>query len=127
MTGTSKSENEKAKSPADLAANTISNQWYNNEIMDFPASDYGKASPSMTNFDKWGHASQVIWKSSTEVGCATYYCQNGTPMFPGDGSMQMSGWYTVCNYKSAGNMGGAYGTNVLPSLGKAVVKPTVPK
>ena len=120
MTGTS-SSTESAKDASVLVTGVISNMWYNGEVNDFPASEYGKASPDMSNFSAWGHFSQVVWKSTTEVGCATQYCKTGTDMFPS----KTSGWYTVCNYKGAGNMGGAYGENILKSLGKATVSPTM--
>ena len=121
MTGTSAST-ESAKDPSVLVSGVISNMWYNGELNLFPASEYGKSNPDMSNFSGWGHFSQVVWKGTTQVGCATHYCKTGTPMFPS----RTSGWYTVCNYKQAGNMGGAYGTNVLKPLGKAVVKPVMP-
>lgn len=121
MTGTSAS-GEKDKDPSVLVSGVVSNMWYNGELGLFPTSEYGEANPDMSNFSGWGHFSQVVWKGTTQVGCATVYCATGTPMFPS----RTSGWYTVCNYKQAGNMGGAYGTNVLKPLGKAVVKPVMP-
>ncbi|KAK3337792.1 CAP domain-containing protein [Cercophora scortea] len=89
--------------------------WYNNELDLWPANDYGKDNPDMSNFEGWGHFSQLVWKSTQQVGCASQYCPPGT-MNP-----TMGAWYTVCNYFPAGNMGGAYGKNVLPPLGQATV------
>lgn len=48
-----------------------------------------------------GHFTQVVWKSTTELGCATLEC---------DG---LDLW--VCNYAPAGNVRGGYQANVSPS------------
>jgi hypothetical protein len=114
-------------------ARAASNGWYNNELGLFPAGDYGKASPDMSNFSDWGHFSQLVWKGSKKVGCATKFCPAGTLSSYGS-------WYTVCNYYPAGmfsthllfcasanrprlgNMGGAYAGNVLPPQGQATVR-----
>ncbi|KAK3937603.1 putative scp-like extracellular protein [Diplogelasinospora grovesii] len=103
-----------------LGANTAMAQaatdmWYNGEVTKWPAADYGKPNPDFTNFEQWGHFSQLVWKSSQQVGCASQYCPPGT-MAPGMGS-----WFTVCNYYPPGNMGGEYGDNVLPPLGEPTV------
>lgn len=108
--GTSASQNASI-----FAARAITNAWYNGEINDFLSSYYGEATPDMSNFEAWGHYSQVVWKASNSVGCASQYCASGT-IFSG-----LASWYTVCNYKSAGNVGGSYGTNIGKPLGKATV------
>lgn len=95
----------------------ISDQWYNGEVNLYLPSYYGKPTPDMTNFEAWGHFSQLVWKSSTGVGCATQLCPAGT-IFP-----SYQSYYTVCNYQGAGNVGGLYGANVLPSLGEATYSP----
>lgn len=52
-----------------------------------------------------GHFTQMVWKSTRQLGCATVKCGEG----------QYSGWtYTVCNYKPAGNAMGEFEKNVLP-------------
>lgn len=57
---------------------------------------YGLANPpSGTNLDSWGHYTQLIWKSSTKVGCYTAKCPAGTVL-------SMQSWYTVCNYSPPG-------------------------
>lgn len=121
-------------------ARAASNGWYNNELGLFPSGDYGKASPDMSNFEKWGHYSQLVWKGTQKVGCATKFCAPGT-------MSSFGSWYTVCNYypagmflwhvvllvppliftPSPGNMGGAYAANVLPPQGEATVKAAEPK
>ena len=109
--------------------------WYNGEVNSWPAGDYGKDNPDMTNFEGWGHFSQVVWVGSETVGCASQYCDPGT-IYDKMGSV-----LTVCNYgpsgrfyslpraegkehankKPTGNMGGGYGKNVLPPLGQSTV------
>jgi len=106
------SSNAKSMSAAKAGAQAITNMWYNGELNKFPHSSYGKSSPDMSGFEKWGHFSQVVWSGSTQIGCATQYCPPGT-MMGGMGS-----WYTVCDYYPAGNMGGAYGSNVHPPQGQ---------
>lgn len=98
-----------------LAAQAITDMWYNSEIDAYPSDGYNQANPDMSNFENWGHYSQVVWAASTECGCATQFCPAGTIV---DG---MDSWFTVCNYSPAGNVGGAYGQNVHPPQGKAPV------
>ncbi|KAL2126061.1 hypothetical protein VTI74DRAFT_1836 [Chaetomium olivicolor] len=109
----SSAQSAQSMDPSILVARAASNGWYNNELNLFPSGDYGKASPDMSNFSKWGHFSQVVWAGTKKVGCATVFCPAGTM------SASMGSWYTVCNYYPAGNMGGAYGENVKPPLGQA--------
>ncbi|KAJ5147368.1 hypothetical protein N7526_000720 [Penicillium atrosanguineum] len=69
----------------------------------------------MTDFEKWGHFSQIIWKGTTHVGCATVVC-DGLGNVDSSSSLP----FTVCNYSPAGNYAGEYGDNVLAPLGDAV-------
>ncbi|KJR86124.1 SCP-like extracellular protein [Sporothrix schenckii 1099-18] len=98
-----------------VVAQAITDMWYNGEVSQFPADGYGESNPDMSNFEAWGHFSQVVWVDTTEIGCASQYCPAGT-IYSG-----MDSWFTVCDYRAEGNMGGGYGTNVLPSLGEATV------
>lgn len=50
----------------------------------------------MTNFDSWGHFTQMVWSDSTSVGCSVQYCQTGTIY------SSMPAWFTVCNYGHEG-------------------------
>lgn len=70
--------------------------WYNGEIGLFDFDWYGLASPDMSNFEGWGHYTQVVWAATTKVGCASQYCPAGG-LFS-----TMGGWFTVCNYDPAG-------------------------
>lgn len=74
----------------------ISNMFYNNEL---PAFDglYGIADPSDDNFAAWGHFSQLVWKDTSSVGCATIDC-SGPGLTEGGGAS----WFTVCNYAKPG-------------------------
>jgi hypothetical protein len=91
----------------------ITNLMYNDEMMYF-AELYGTASPDMSNFDAWGHFSQIVWKGTEEVGCATVVC----PSLGNAGGSNVP--FTVCNYSPAGNYDGEYAANVLAPQGAAI-------
>ena len=75
----------------------ISDQFYNGEINYF-GDMYGEANPSMSDFEKWGHFTQVVWNASTKVGCATQYCSGGVSGVGPD----VPPYLTFCNYGSPG-------------------------
>ncbi|KAK2600785.1 hypothetical protein N8I77_010293 [Diaporthe amygdali] len=102
-----------------VMAQAITDMWYNGELNLYPSSAYGQANPDFTNFEAWGHYSQIVWVGSQQVGCAAQYCAPGT-MNP-----TMGAWYSVCNYYPAGNVNGAYGKNVLPPTNQATVNVNV--
>jgi hypothetical protein len=93
-------QNIAAGSPPDQISSVITNLFYNNEEPNF-AGLYGQATPSNINdeaaFDGWGHFTQVVWKGTTSVGCATVQC----PTLQNTGS-DVAPYFTVCNYKPAG-------------------------
>jgi hypothetical protein len=82
---------------AQIVAQSTSNMWYSGEVNLFLPSYYGKATPDMSNFSGWGHFSQVVWKGTQQVGCASQFCKAGT-------LSSLAGWYTVCNYFPAGKL-----------------------
>ncbi|KAI5922258.1 CAP domain-containing protein [Camillea tinctor] len=90
----------------------ITNFWYDGELGKFSDDFYGLATPDMSDFDSWGHLTQLIWDGSKEVGCAVKLCAAGTM------SSEMPAWFMVCNYSPPGNVGGAYAQNVKKPLGK---------
>lgn len=112
----------------------ISDLFYNSEAPAFNGL-YGQAQPSYSNFGAWGHFSQIVWKSTTRVGCATYACPGGLANV----GPSVPKYFTVCNYKSpgksptlvpeeetntdtlTGNYGGQYADNVGRPLGKPTV------
>ena len=115
---------------AEALQRAITGLWYNDEFDWYPS--FG-ANPDMTNFEKWGHLSQIVWSSTTTIGCAISFCE------PGQLASGMRGWFAVCNYGPAGkcddaprvppvltplllgNVPGAYATNVKAPKGNAVV------
>lgn len=50
-----------------------------------------------------GHFSQLVWKSTTSVGCGRSAC---------DGRGGVPGWLVVCEYWPAGNVEGEFGEEV---------------
>lgn len=86
----------------DVAAVT-SGMWYNGELGAFPEQAYNMANPPETSTDT-GHLTQIIWKTTTSVGCFTKFC----------GEMAGGAYYTVCNYGPAGNVIDNYKGNIFP-------------
>jgi len=78
------------------AAQAISDMWYYSEVNLYPQSAYGRSNPDMGGFHDWGHYTQVVWKNTVEVGCASKLCPAGTIVGG------MASWYTVCNYHPPG-------------------------
>jgi len=104
-------------------ASVITDMFYNGEEPIFAADGcYGEANPDMSNFDSWGHFTQVVWKDTTTVACYTtdeddcskLYDSNGNPL-----ASDIPAYFTVCNYKSPGNFAGEYADNVGKPLGQA--------
>jgi uncharacterized protein YkwD len=59
------------------------------------AADYDYATNSCSNV--CGHYTQIVWRSSTEVGCAVASCTQNSPFGSGAWS------FVVCDYDPAGN------------------------
>ncbi|CCC67493.1 hypothetical protein NCAS_0A09350 [Naumovozyma castellii] len=70
--------------------------WYN-EI-----SEYDYSNPGFS--ESTGHFTQLVWKDTSQVGCAIKSCNNAW------------GTYLICSYNSAGNFDGEYEANVLPLI-----------
>lgn len=83
---------------ADNITAIITNLFYNGEVNWYDGL-YGQASPSMANFEHWGHFSQIVWKGTTQVGCYTQDCSSKGLANTGG---NVSPYFTVCNYKSPG-------------------------
>lgn len=78
----------------EMAAGAITNQWYNGEVTKW--NYYGLDNPpSGANLLDWGHFTQVVWKDTTKIGCATVQCPAGSVL-------SLDAWYTVCNYDPPG-------------------------
>ena len=69
---------------------------------------------NMDNFHEWGHFSQMVWKGTSEVGCATVDCSSKGLANTGG---NVAAHFTVCNYKSQGNMELEYALNVVRPRG----------
>ncbi|KAJ5135642.1 uncharacterized protein N7515_004920 [Penicillium bovifimosum] len=91
---------------AQVGEDIISKMMYKDEEPHFQ-NLYGQATPDMSNFDAWGHFTQIVWKQTKEVGCFTYTC----PDLANTGAKNSP--FTVCNYMPAGNYAGEYADNVV--------------
>jgi hypothetical protein len=54
-----------------------------------------------TNYLRFGHYTQMVWRGTTQIGCATAITQEGVP--PGAVGETV---YLVCRYSPAGNQFG---------------------
>ncbi|KAK5120070.1 hypothetical protein LTR85_006551 [Meristemomyces frigidus] len=97
---------------AGVEANNISaiitDLFYNGEVGWYDGL-YGEEQPDMTNFEHWGHFSQIVWKATTKIGCATQDC---TSQGLSNVGSDVAPYFTVCNYESPGNYANEYGDNV---------------
>ncbi|WWC73563.1 uncharacterized protein I206_107535 [Kwoniella pini CBS 10737] len=65
------------------------------------ASQYDPSNP------QYSHFTQVVWKATTEIGCAAVSCADGTIFDIGTESL-----YIMCEYNPPGNVIGQFGENV---------------
>lgn len=78
-----------------MLAKSITEQWYYGEVNNY-LPYYGQPSPDMNKFGSVGHFTQIVWKASTTVGCASQFCPKGTIW------ADYESWFTVCNYVAQG-------------------------
>ncbi|KAI6798418.1 hypothetical protein KC332_g16173 [Hortaea werneckii] len=100
---------------AENVSQVITDMFYNGEINLF-ADQYGKEQPDMTNFEGWGHFTQLVWKETTHVGCYTQTCDSLANV-----GSNVPPYFTVCNYKNAGNYANEYAANVGEPKGRNTV------
>lgn len=93
----------------------VNDMWYNSEYSIFPG--FNIANPDTSDFDLWGHFTQVVWKDTRSVGCWSAACDRH------DGASHQigSGFYTVCTYWPPANFPGEYAKEVGAPLGHAIV------
>jgi len=92
-----------------VVGDAVTNQWYYGEAANMP---YGQDSPATSGVPEYLHFSQVLWKSTTKVGCATVQCGAGT-------IFSYNSLYTVCNYAKTGNVLGSFASEVTKPIGLA--------
>jgi Cysteine-rich secretory protein family len=59
--------------------------------------------PDNTNYKLWGHYSQLVWSSTTSIGCGV---NPDVPVRDSKTEMIQTGWILVCRYLPAGNIHG---------------------
>ncbi|PNS15616.1 Repressed by EFG1 protein 1 [Sphaceloma murrayae] len=97
---------------------SISDLFYNGEVNAY-GNQYGRE-PDMNKAEAWGHMTQVVWKSTKAVGCATVDCSKrsgGLKNWPYN-----NGVFTVCNYSPPGNYVGEYKTQVGRPLNRKTIR-----
>ncbi|KAH0600143.1 hypothetical protein MHUMG1_01139 [Metarhizium humberi] len=92
--------------PTDFGVKAVGDMWYKGEVKNYTPAFYLSGPSQGTPLDDYGHFTQVVWKASTKIGCATVSCGAGT-------IFGMPSQFTVCNYKTQGNVVGQYPENVL--------------
>ncbi|KAL6762992.1 CAP domain-containing protein, partial [Haematococcus lacustris] len=83
----------------------VIDQWYDELCV------YSYANPRW--FPTTGHFTQLVWRSTTRVGCAIGYCPMGSRDAIGN---WWDGPVVVCSWDMMGNWMGRFQTNVLPLL-----------
>lgn len=87
----------------------ITESWYKGEL-DKYLPYVGAADIPREVFHSVGHLTQMLWKSTTKVGCVTVDC--GGNMRLSDDTPTDMNKFTVCNYNEPGNFAGKYAENV---------------
>ncbi|KAF2113958.1 CAP domain-containing protein, partial [Lophiotrema nucula] len=91
----------------------IVDMWYKSEFVNMTQSaQWGLDNIDATLFEAVGHLTQLVWKDTTSVGCASWDCNKNMRFKDHPQGSDMDKFF-VCNYYPAGNMGGQYATNVL--------------
>ncbi|KAF2230576.1 PR-1-like protein, partial [Viridothelium virens] len=117
MDGGGYGQNIAAGAPPSNISAVITDSFYNGEVNYFDGL-YGEPSPDMSKFENWGHFSQIVWKATGFVGCAVRNC---TIESLGNVGADVAPFFTVCNYKGAGNVGGEYAENIGQPLGHPTI------
>ncbi|KAG4427526.1 hypothetical protein IFR05_016990 [Cadophora sp. M221] len=95
-----------------VVADAITNRWYYGEAAKMPYGQDHQDSPAIAGVPEYLHFSQVLWKSTALVGCATVQCEAGT-IFP------------FCNYVERGNVIGSFASQVTKLIGLAGISANI--
>lgn len=85
QTSTSSTGNKTSSSKSQVVTSTRATDAWGNEV-----NDYTYSTNTCATGKPCGHYTQVVWKSTTEVGCANAVCADNTQIW-------------VCNYTPPGN------------------------
>ncbi|KAF2204379.1 PR-1-like protein, partial [Delitschia confertaspora ATCC 74209] len=88
----------------------IINSWYNAEIVHMDGY-WGAPNIPEPAFSSVGHFTQMVWKSTKSIGCASVDCSGR--MVDENGNPIQYSKYTVCDYDPAGNVVGQYAENIV--------------
>jgi hypothetical protein len=90
----------------DILSNAISS-WYNT------INQYDFSNPQFDS--KTGHATQLLWKSTTNVGCFVSLCKSqSTSRLIVTFSAEEFFFFAVCSFSPPGNVKGMFEENILP-------------
>ena len=79
--------------PPPTAQSVVTTLWASEAV------DYNYATNTCAAGKVCGHYTQIVWRSTTGVGCAMQYCTVNSP-----GGAAFPNWYfTVCDYSPPGN------------------------
>ncbi|KAI1376965.1 CAP domain-containing protein [Hypoxylon crocopeplum] len=81
------------------------NNVYYSGLENYPQ-PYGNDVPDLSDFSLWGNFAQMLWSSTTEVGCAVMNCAGGLQNAPG-----VPPYFTACFYSPQGNIMGQFSEN----------------
>ena len=95
-------ENIAAGSPSQTVAGAVAS-WVNEKAN----YTYGTFPNTCAPGDDCGHYTQIIWKTTTSVGCAQVHCTTNSPFTDAGPSNPFYQWdYSVCDYSPRGNFVG---------------------
>ncbi|KAF2665575.1 PR-1-like protein [Microthyrium microscopicum] len=95
-----------SNSESDPDYGSLTSSAYNAWISEM--SNYDFNNPEGSSLQQTGHFTQLVWKATTDIGCAWARCA-------GTGGLAYNHMF-VCEYSPAGNVAGEYSQNVGPML-----------